>query len=74
MGSSLSGGLVITLASEAIPIACAVAQVPYIGEGGPDFPEGALAAIARAVETGRADSRWCSSLRRATDLRPPVPR
>jgi uncharacterized protein len=55
-GSSLSGGLVITLASEAIPIACAVAQVPYIGEGGPDFPEGALAAIARAAETGRADA------------------
>lgn len=55
-GSSLSGGEVITLASERLPIACAVAQAPYLGEGGPDLPSGALAAIADALGSGRTDA------------------
>lgn len=55
-GSSLSGGEVITLASEPLPIACAVAQAPYLGEGGPDLPSGALDVIAEAVGSGRTDA------------------
>ncbi len=54
-GSSFSGGEVIILASEDLPIGCAVAQVPALGDGGPDVPAAALAAIARAVEQGRDD-------------------
>ncbi len=53
-GSSLSGGEVITLASELLPIACAVAQVPYLGVGGPDLSPGVLAAFQRAIESGDA--------------------
>lgn len=55
-GSSQSGGEVITLASQEIPIACAVAQVPYLGEGGPDLPAGVLAELTGALEAGRADA------------------
>jgi fermentation-respiration switch protein FrsA (DUF1100 family) len=54
-GSSFSGGEVIILASEDLPIGCAVAQVPALGEGGPDVPAAALAAIGRAVAQGRDD-------------------
>jgi len=39
-GSSFSGGEVIILASEELPIRCAVAQVPALGDGGPDLPAG----------------------------------
>jgi uncharacterized protein len=55
-GSSLSGGEVITLASEKIPITCAVAQVPNLGEGGPELPKGALAELTNAIEAGRVDA------------------
>ena len=54
-GSSFSGGEVIILASEGLPIRCAVAQVPALGEGGPEVPAAALAAITTAVEEGRDD-------------------
>ena len=54
-GSSFSGGEVIILASDDLPISCAVAQVPALGEGGPAVPAGALAAITRAIEEGRDD-------------------
>jgi dienelactone hydrolase len=54
-GSSLSGGEVITLASEETPIACAVAQVPNLGEGGPELPKGVLAELTSAIEAGRVD-------------------
>ena len=49
-GSSFSGGEVIMLAAEDLPIACAVAQVPAFAEGGPGLPAGALAAITEALE------------------------
>ena len=55
-GSSLSGGEVITLASEPLSIACAVAQVPYLGVGAPGLPSGALGAIQRALENGDTDA------------------
>lgn len=55
-GSSFSGGEVIVLASEEIPIACAVAQVPNLGEGGPELPDGTLAEIVGAIEAGRVDA------------------
>ena len=51
-GSSFSGGEVIILAGEDLPIRCAVAQVPALGDGGPDLPAPALAAIGQAVESG----------------------
>lgn len=51
-GSSLSGGEVITLAAEPLPIACAVAQVPFLGEGAPELPGGAVLAVQRAIERG----------------------
>ncbi len=54
-GSSFSGGEVIILASEDLPIACAVAQVPAFAEGGAGLPTGALAAITEALEQGRDD-------------------
>ena len=54
-GSSFSGGEVIILAAEDLPIACAVAQVPGFAEGGPGLPTGALAAITEAFEQGRDD-------------------
>lgn len=55
-GSSFSGGEVILLASEELPVACAVAQVPFLGEGGPDLPSGGLAAIGEALAEGRDDA------------------
>jgi pimeloyl-ACP methyl ester carboxylesterase len=51
-GSSFSGGEVIILASEDLPVRCGVAQVPGLGEGGPDLPAGALSVVTRAFETG----------------------
>jgi len=54
-GSSFSGAEVIILAAEDLPIRCAVAQVPGLGDGGPDLPTAALAAITKAVESGRDD-------------------
>lgn len=54
-GSSFSGGEVIVLAAEDLPIACAVAQVPAFAEGGPGLPTGALTAITEALEQGRED-------------------
>jgi dienelactone hydrolase len=54
-GSSFSGGEVIILASEDLHIACAVAQVPALGDGGPDLPSAALAAITAALEEGSTD-------------------
>ncbi|HEY5108911.1 MAG TPA: alpha/beta fold hydrolase [Acidimicrobiales bacterium] len=51
-GSSFSGGEVIILASEDLPVRCGVAQVPGLGEGGPDLPAGALSVFTRAFETG----------------------
>ncbi len=54
-GSSFSGGEVIILAAEDLPIAAAVAQVPALAEGGPGLPAGALAAITGALEQGRDD-------------------
>jgi hypothetical protein len=55
-GSSFSGGEVIILASEDLPIACAVAQVPALGDGGPAVPAAALAAIMEAVGQGQDDA------------------
>lgn len=55
-GSSFSGGQVVTLAAEDLPIACAVAQVPFLGGGGPDIPAGGLAAVAAALERGEPDA------------------
>jgi len=55
-GSSFSGGEVIILASEVLAIRCAVAQVPALGEGGPNLPAATLAAITEAVEEGREDA------------------
>lgn len=51
-GSSLSGGEVITLAAEPLPIACAVAQVPNLGAGDGVLPTGALAVFQRVIEQG----------------------
>jgi len=55
-GSSLSGGEVITLASEEIPIACAVAQVPNLGEGSPEPPKGLLAELENIAKAARTDA------------------
>lgn len=55
-GSSFSGGEVIILASEVLPIACAVAQVPHLGEGGPELSVAVLAEVMRAIETERLDA------------------
>lgn len=55
-GSSFSGGEVITLASEDLPIGCAVAQVPHLGEGGPELSPATLAEVFRAIEEGRRDA------------------
>lgn len=51
-GSSYSGGHVITLAAEDLPIACAVAQVPRLGEGDAPVPTGGIEAIGRALASG----------------------
>src|SRR3954454_32522 len=55
-GSSLSGGLVITLAAETLPIACAVAQVPNFGEGGADVPSGLVPHLGRIADAGLVDA------------------
>ncbi len=47
-GSSFSGGHVITLCAEDLPVAAGVAQVPYLAEGGPEPPAGLQQAIAAA--------------------------
>ena len=44
-GSSFSGGHVVTLCAEDLPIAAGVAQVPFLAEGGPEPPAGVLEAI-----------------------------
>jgi uncharacterized protein len=54
-GTSNSGGHVIVLAAENLPIRCAVAQVPALGEGGPGVSPATTAAIAAALEAGRLD-------------------
>jgi uncharacterized protein len=54
-GTSNSGGHVIVLAAETLPIRCAVAQVPGLGEGGPGVSPATAAAIATALEAGRLD-------------------
>lgn len=54
-GTSFSGGHVIVLAAEELPVACAVAQVPFIGEGAA-LPAGALAALLQAIESGDVDA------------------
>lgn len=51
-GSSYSGGHAITLAAEELPIACAVAQVPHLGEEGAPVPAGGIEAIGRALASG----------------------
>ena len=55
-GSSFSGGEVIMLAAEDLPIRCGVAQVPALGAGGPDLPPGALSALMEAFGSGDADA------------------
>lgn len=52
-GTSNSGGHVIVLAAENLPIRCAVAQVPGLGEGGPGVSPATAAAVATALEAGR---------------------
>ncbi len=52
-GTSNSGGHVIVLAAEDLPIRCAVAQVPGLGEGGPGVSLATAAAITAALEAGR---------------------
>lgn len=47
-GTSNSGGHVIVLAAEILPIRCAVAQVPGLGEGGPGVSPATAGAIASA--------------------------
>jgi fermentation-respiration switch protein FrsA (DUF1100 family) len=54
-GTSNSGGHVIVLAAEDLPIRCAVAQVPGLGEGGPGVSPVTAAAIAAANEANRPD-------------------
>jgi fermentation-respiration switch protein FrsA (DUF1100 family) len=54
-GTSNSGGHVIVLAAEDLPIRCAVAQVPGLGEGGPGISPATAAAIAAALEADRGD-------------------
>ena len=54
-GSSYSGGEVVLLAAEDLPVRCAVAQVPFLGGAGPELSAATLAAITAAVEAGRLD-------------------
>ena len=51
-GTSFSGGHVVTLAAEPLPVACAVVQVPYLVDEGSPMPAGALATVLRAVRAG----------------------
>ena len=55
-GSSFSGGHVIRLAAEDLPIACAVAQVPHLGEGDPLPPDGFVTELTAAIEAERLDA------------------
>ena len=48
-GSSFSGAHVITLCAEDLPITAAVAQVPYLGEGGSEPPSGAVEEIIKVA-------------------------
>ena len=54
-GTSNSGGHVIVLAAEDLPIRCAVAQVPGLGQGGPGISSATATAIAAAIEANRLD-------------------
>ena len=54
-GTSNSGGHVIVLAAEDLPIRCAVAQVPGLGAGGPGISPATAAAISTAVAAGQLD-------------------
>lgn len=51
-GSSFSGGQVISLAAEDLPIAAAVAQVPFLGDTDHAVPAGAVDTIVAALERG----------------------
>jgi dienelactone hydrolase len=55
-GSSLSGGIVISLAAETIGIACAVAQVPNFGDGGAAVPAGLIEEFGRIAERADVDA------------------
>jgi hypothetical protein len=44
---------VIMLATEELPIRCAVAQVPEIGPTGPNLSEATVAAVTTAISEGR---------------------
>jgi len=52
-GSSWSGGQAIVLAAQAVPIRCAVAQVPTFGAGAPARSRATIATMERAVAEGR---------------------
>lgn len=54
-GSSFSGGEVIVLAAEALPIRCAVAQVPAFGEGSPAPSPATVEVMVEAFGSGRDD-------------------
>lgn len=54
-GSSYSGGQVIMLAAEPLPIRCAVAQVPGFGGDGLQLSAATVAAITDAMQNGRLD-------------------
>jgi len=54
-GSSYSGGEVVLLAAEDLPVRCAVAQVPFLGGAGPELSAATLAAITASIEAGRLD-------------------
>jgi uncharacterized protein len=54
-GTSNSGGHVIVLAAEELPIRCAVAQVPGLGEGGPGVSPATASTISAALAAGRLD-------------------
>ncbi len=55
-GTSHSGGHVIALAAEELPIRCAVAQVPGIGVGAPGLSHATLEAINRAAAEHRPEA------------------
>ncbi|WP_294537009.1 alpha/beta fold hydrolase [uncultured Rhodoblastus sp.] len=54
-GSSYSGGQVIMLAAEPLPIRCAVAQVPGFSMGGLQLSAATVAEITAAIQNGRLD-------------------
>ncbi len=55
-GSSFSGGHVVILAAEDLPIRAAVAQVPAFGTDGPDLSAAALTAITDAMAAADAEA------------------